>query len=95
MTWLILEDAGGVISEIAIHTVFSYLDQIDAIVLGPGIGREATTARFLRSLILDSGSDYRIPAGFPGLEKEAETYTAKQKLPPLVIDADGLYHFQK
>lgn len=94
-TWLILEDAGGVISEIAIHTVFSYLDQIDAIVLGPGIGREATTARFLRSLILDSGSDYRIPAGFPCLEKEAETYTAKQKLPPLVIDADGLYHLSE
>ena len=91
MTWLILEDAGGVISENAIYTVNSHLEPIDAIVLGPGIGREITTGRFVRSLVINSGGDHKAGAGFPGLEKEPDTYTEKQKIPPLVIDADGLY----
>ncbi len=92
MTWLILEDAGGIISENAVQTVFAHLENLNAIVLGPGIGREVTTGRFVRNLILGITGEQMAKAGFPGLDKELTSPRAEQKLPPLVIDADGLFH---
>ena len=89
-TWVILDDENGVIAESAIRVITKELSQVDCLVLGPGIGRQDTTLRFIHGL-LDTSKDQNtskkmglIPSGTtsaPGLTT---------KIPPMVIDADGL-----
>ena len=89
MTWLILDDADGVISENAYETLLPSLPGCSALVLGPGIGREDTTRRFIQHLLQGKQSE-ATPAkiGFPGIKvSPVRQVTA---LPPMVLDADGL-----
>jgi len=87
--WLILSDEGGVISELAADTVTNHLSKIDVMVVGPGIGREATTQRFLDELFFPRNGNGKIRrVGFL-VEPENEKIQ-KKGLPKLLIDADGL-----
>jgi NAD(P)H-hydrate epimerase len=89
-TWVILDDENGVIAESAIKVILKEISQVDCLVLGPGIGREDTTLRFIHG-ILDTSRDQNahkkmglIPSGTvisPG---------SIARMPPVVIDADGL-----
>lgn len=92
MTWLLLEDLGGVISEKATNTLYDYLDNLSAMVIGPGIGREETTGRFIRTLFTHDRENQKLSWGFPGLEPSQGSARNHQNLPIVVLDADGLYH---
>jgi NAD(P)H-hydrate epimerase len=87
-TWLLLPHELGVISEDAAQVVLEHLQRVTAMLVGPGFGLEETTGEFIRHLfgVEDRG---RHPIGFvPSAEKEGTAKSAK--LPPLVLDADGL-----
>jgi NAD(P)H-hydrate epimerase len=88
--WLVLDDEGGVISESAADLVKEQLGRVNAMVIGPGIGREETTTRFLDALFLaakTNGKNRRV--GF--LVDESEKEAKDQKMPAIVLDADGLH----
>jgi len=87
--WLVLDDEGGVISESAVDLVKEQTGKVNAMVIGPGIGREETTARFLDTIFFASksnGKNRRV--GF--LIEENGNETKEQKMPTIVLDAEGL-----
>lgn len=86
----LLEDEDGVIAEQAAPTLAAKLDAASCLLLGPGIGREETTQRFLQRLLFESDGK-KTPAG-AGFVPGSGTKTVRQagKFPPLVIDADAL-----
>jgi len=90
-TWLILPEEMGVISESAAEVLVKNWDRADAILIGPGLGMELTTAGFIGRLFSGRAAAHRRGGiGFladgvaSGKESEA------QKLKALVVDADGL-----
>ena len=87
--WLVLNDEGGVISESAAELVEAQLMSIKALVIGPGIGREETTSRFLDAIMFSpkTGSKNR-RVGF--LVEQTNTEKLERRLPAIVLDADGL-----
>jgi NAD(P)H-hydrate epimerase len=86
--WLLLDEQNGAIAETAAELVESKLEKSDALVLGPGLGRDVTTARFVERLLLGKKEIRGKAMGFvPG---EPEPDSAPTALPKFVIDADGL-----
>jgi len=90
LTWVLLEDAGGCISEIAAETVILYWMGCDSAVLGPGLGRHDSTRRFVFNLLLRENLAQGEVAGFHGVARRQKTKYRDSGRPPLVIDADGL-----
>lgn len=87
-TWLVLPHETGVIAEAAAEIVRGEAERADALVIGPGLGREATTRRFLSRILVASESGARGNLGFiHGGRVPAET---EHGLPPIVVDADAL-----
>ena len=86
----LLDDEDGVIAEQAAPTLAMKLEAASCLLLGPGIGREETTLRFLQRLLFETGGKKTAAgAGFvPGSTKT--TFRRAEKFPPLVIDADAL-----
>jgi NAD(P)H-hydrate epimerase len=80
-TWLPLPEDGGFIASDAVDTILRNLDRPTAVLIGPGLGMEEPTARFMRRILGDQSPN---EIGF------LPTQLPKNKLPPLVIDADGL-----
>jgi NAD(P)H-hydrate epimerase len=95
LTWLILEDGGGVISEIAVNTVHPHLQKAQSLVLGPGIGREETTRRFINNLVFGSSERSKGGAGFPGMDREIPGNHSIASSLQVVIDADALFLLAK
>lgn len=89
--WLLLPHEIGVIRSSALEILLAELDQTDALVLGPGWGREAETLAFLQGLLTAEHQAKKGTLGFlaPEMSDEGER-TVARRLPPLVIDADGL-----
>jgi len=93
-TWLMLPHDMGSLTEGAASVIAEQIDQYDAMLLGPGWGKEKTTHDLLIKLLEPtsvSKSHTKRAIGFAagGVQSEAETSTS-QKLSPLVVDADGL-----
>lgn len=90
-TWLVLPNEGGAIAAAAVDTLNKNLDRATAILLGPGLGDEEPTAKFVEHLLTGKSAVRKptAPMGFvrASTEKAGETTSA---LPPLVVDADGL-----
>jgi hydroxyethylthiazole kinase-like uncharacterized protein yjeF len=91
-TWLLLPHEMGVINSAALEVFYKEVGQADALLLGPGWGREEETGEFLRGLLR---ADHRAKKGHlgflePGTEEDGGTILPSVDLPPLVIDADGL-----
>jgi len=90
VTWIILPDVMGVISESAADVVIQNLGRATAFLIGPGLGMEETTATFMRRLFSGHGAGLRRGGmGFVA-DAEAERHAPSVTLPGLVIDADGL-----
>jgi hydroxyethylthiazole kinase-like uncharacterized protein yjeF len=66
-TWILLPHKKGVIAEDACRVLSDNLERITALLIGPGLGLDESTGRFLSKLLSNN-----------------------MKLPPAVIDADGL-----
>ncbi len=92
-TWLILPHDQGVIADHAAGVLVENVEKVTALLLGPGWGLEDTTAGFLRQLLQYKNKKTERPAktgiGFVSPERE-EPHGDTVKLPPLVVDADGL-----
>lgn len=89
-TWMILDDENGVIAESACRLIRKESSAVECLALGPGIGQEETTLRFLLGLVEDA-SDKK-PAKKMGLVPPTSSPLPVDsgKFPPMVIDADGL-----
>ena len=86
--WLLLDEENGVIAESAAPVIKSHLEKITCMVVGPGIGRDETTARFIRALLMGAVEQHVKTMGFIREEKGAISTGAA--LPAWVIDADAL-----
>ena len=90
-TWVILPQEMGVISENAAEVLVKNLDRATALLIGPGLGTEETTGHFIENLLAGKAASGK-PSSHIGfarteVEKKPETHV---KLPPMVVDADGL-----
>jgi len=86
VTFLLLSQSLGVLVPDAIKVLGERIQDYDALLLGPGLGREKETVQFVQQLLnVEPGKRGRI--GFLASE---EIKVGKLPLPPLVIDADGL-----
>lgn len=89
VTWLMLPHSLGAINGEAAKVVRANLDRVDALLLGPGWGLASETRQFLENLLVSqSGGSGNSPIGF--MTANSEKRSDRQKLPALVIDADGL-----
>jgi NAD(P)H-hydrate epimerase len=94
-TWLLLPHDMGVLSEGAAEVIQEEVGNYQALLLGPGWGREETTKSLLTTLFAQTATvpkrTARRKIGFAAGANVAETTNdAETSLPPLVIDADGL-----
>lgn len=90
-TWLLLPHEMGVIAEGASDILMEHLEKASALLIGPGLGMEETTAGFIRRLFSGKPVHHaRGGIGFLGTVEPVEGQADTPVLPPLVIDADGL-----
>jgi NAD(P)H-hydrate epimerase len=90
VTWLVLPQEMGVIAAGAEDVLLKNLEDVDALLLGPGWGREDTTGEFLRKLLTGGEHIQRRGIGFVLDGDVAAEQDKRVELPPLVLDADGL-----
>ncbi|HZU86520.1 MAG TPA: NAD(P)H-hydrate dehydratase, partial [Anaerolineaceae bacterium] len=89
-TWLLLPHEMGVIAADAAEVLAENIAKVDALLLGPGMGQEDTSAEFVRRLV--SGKAWRSTRGNMGfMPKSNQRPEGGLALPPLVVDADGLH----
>lgn len=86
--WTLLPHELGVLSDSAVHVLAQELSGADALVFGPGFGREESTQRFTRAMFMGEDRGTKGVMGFVGTA-QTEQHEAGT-MPPLVIDADGL-----
>ena len=97
-TWLVLPHELGVIAAGAVEVVEKELPRTQALLVGPGLGTDKGTGVFVRRLLqVDEAAPLGAPGGgrkgalgFAARSAEAPAPRVGAKLPPLVIDADGL-----
>jgi NAD(P)H-hydrate epimerase len=84
-TWLVLPHELGVIADPAADVILEELPHCQALLLGPGFGQEKPTLTFMKRLI-NPAAAAKQGIGFIRSEDNDEFI----KLPPIVVDADGL-----
>jgi NAD(P)H-hydrate epimerase len=83
-TYLLLGHQMGVLSEAAASVLLKESEDYDALLLGPGLGRERETVAFMQRLFAGTA---RRALGFSRSETSNDN---RRELPPLIVDADGL-----
>ncbi|GAB4454428.1 MAG: bifunctional ADP-dependent NAD(P)H-hydrate dehydratase/NAD(P)H-hydrate epimerase [Anaerolineales bacterium] len=90
-TWVLLPHEAGRISENAADVLAKNFEKASALLIGPGFGTEATTKVFLEDLLSGGSAQKKAPARIGFIQHENSLKSeGEAKLPPLVIDADGL-----
>jgi len=85
-TYLLLPHSLGVLNEHAAPVLEKEMGDYDAMLIGPGLGNTPETEGFLRTLF-----DFDVKRRSTGFIQSSDREKPKaEKLPPLVIDADGL-----
>jgi len=84
-TYVLLPTGMGVISPGAADVLIDAWEGYDALLIGPGLGREEETVAFLERVLGGEKGEHSL--GF--LRSEAGA-SVRSDVPPLVIDADGL-----
>ena len=84
-TWLVLPHELGVIAGPAADVIIEELPHCQALLLGPGFGQEKPTLTFMKRLINPAAA---VKQGIGFIRNENND--ALMKLPPIVVDADGL-----
>lgn len=91
-TWILLPQELGVIAKDAASVLQAAFGKASALLVGPGLGLEATTSDFMSDLFMRQLPNHPAAGriGFlqapPGVKPEG----AEGAIPPLVLDADGL-----
>jgi NAD(P)H-hydrate epimerase len=86
-TYLLLPHAMGVLAPSAVQVLHSHVAGYSALLLGPGLGREKETVRFVHQLLGVATSEHGRAIGF---QRREEPPPRRVDLPPLVVDADAL-----
>ena len=90
-TWLLLPHSTGVISENAMEVIVKNLDKVTAMLVGPGLGMEDTTAMFIKRLASGNTTQpVRSAIGFVFSPVPKIAESENPALPAMVFDADGL-----
>lgn len=90
-TWLLLPHELGVVAKSAAPLVFKHLDNVDALLLGPGFGTEETSREFISAFLERPGvSAEKRSIGFVRADAKTEETSEATDMPPLIVDADGL-----
>ncbi len=90
-TYLLLPHDMGVLAPGAVKILAEKVGDYDALLLGPGFGQEKPTEEFLCELLGAQTSARKRRVGFAYQKAEAEEETSEGiRLPPLIVDADGL-----
>ncbi len=87
-TFLLLPHDMGVLIAGAAKVLREKMSDYQALLLGPGLGREKKTIEFVRGVLNLEPTTRKARIGFVSTVGEEEN--GEQPLPPLVIDADGL-----
>ncbi len=86
-TFVVLPDDLGALVPDAVNVLREHLTDYDALLISCGFGRDAKTIEFVQRL-LGTNAKAKTQMGFANTKARVR---ARGKLPPLVIDADGLY----
>lgn len=90
-TWSLLPHEMGAISGNAAEILAKNFERASALLVGPGLGTEESTAKFIENLFNKGKPPVRKTSGIGFIHKENEQKQAERVgLPPLVVDADGL-----
>ncbi|MGE5461709.1 MAG: NAD(P)H-hydrate dehydratase [Syntrophothermus sp.] len=90
-TWVLLPHEMGVIAAGGAEVLAKNFERASALLIGPGFGMENTTKEFIENVLEGKYSAKKNTQriGFVHQETEKEDQV-NSKLPPLVVDADGL-----
>ncbi len=88
-TWILLPHEIGVIAADAVEVLADNLERATALLLGPGLGLEDTTAEFVSGL-LEHGSRKGIRGQIGFVRRDAQKVEKSFVMPSLVVDADAL-----
>jgi NAD(P)H-hydrate epimerase len=88
VTFLLLPHETGVLVPSAVRPLRERLAEYDALLLGPGLGRDEKTTEFVAQVIRPETGAKRAHLGF--VTPAAAETDGDERLPPLVVDADGL-----
>jgi ADP-dependent NAD(P)H-hydrate dehydratase / NAD(P)H-hydrate epimerase len=90
-TWVLLPHEMGVISPSGAEVLARNFERASALLIGPGVGMENATRDFVESLVEGKHPAKKNAVRIGFVHQETETAdSVNSKLPPLVIDADGL-----
>ncbi len=90
-TWVLLPHELGVITATAADVLAKNLERATALLIGPGLGLEDTTKEFVENFLNGKTTSKKSPARLGFIHEENEkNEEASAKIPPLVVDADGL-----
>ncbi len=87
-TWILLPHEMGLLNESAVEVLLEEMEGVDALLLGPGLGRDEPTEDFMTRILGLGKGPRKGKLGFVAGADEAGVGAAP--LPPLVVDADGL-----
>ena len=90
-TWVLLPHEMGVISSSGVEVLAKNFERASALLIGPGFGTENSTKEFIENILEGKFSAKKTSQriGFVYRETEKEK-SNDSKLPPMVVDADGL-----
>jgi NAD(P)H-hydrate epimerase len=89
-TYIPLPHAEGAIAPEAARLLFSKLDGIDAMLIGPGLSQAAPTVAFLKEFLSGKAGLPQRAVGFRQPETETPSPDQSPSIPPLIVDADAL-----
>ena len=90
-TYIVLPHEMGVIAEDAHSLIAETGTEYDALLVGPGLGREDTTGRFIRRLVRGEVTRQRSHMGFVRASEEGGDGSGSEPHSlPMIVDADGL-----
>ena len=90
-TWVLLPHEMGVISANGVEVLAKNFERASALLIGPGFGMENPTREFIENLLEGKFSAKKAPQRIGFVHQESEKKEENNtRLPPMVVDADGL-----
>src|SRR6266545_6058527 len=90
-TWVLLPHEMGVISSNGAEILAKNFERASALLIGPGFGMENSTKEFIENVLEGKYSAKKATQRIGFVHQETEkAEESKAKLPPMILDADGL-----
>jgi NAD(P)H-hydrate epimerase len=90
-TYVPLPHAEGAIAPEAARLLYARMDDVDAMLIGPGLSQAAPTVAFVKELLSGKAGPIQRPVGFrPSGVDRGSTEESARSMPPLIFDADAL-----